>query len=59
MTITKIPAPSVDVITDDLAGWTKEPVEVGPGDAFIFEADFKGFWKIVEPIKKHFTIKLK
>ncbi len=115
MTITKIPAPSVDVITDDLAGWTKvegEPsmktwieytspdetmiagwweatpgtyyaeysgwefvhliegkaeitpdgghtVTVGPGDAFVFEADFKGHWKIIEPIKKHFTIKLK
>lgn len=115
MSITVIPAPSVEPITDDLPGWTKvsgdpsmktwieykspdetmiagwweattgtyyaeyaswefihliegkviitpdggEAVEVGPGEAFIFEADFKGHWKIVEPVKKHFTIKLK
>ena len=26
------------------------PVEVGPGDAFVVEADFKGTWKIVEPV---------
>ena len=43
------------IITQD----GEEPVEVGPGDAFVFEADFKGHWEIVEPVKKHFTIKLK
>ncbi|RUU98186.1 cupin domain-containing protein [Mesorhizobium sp. M6A.T.Cr.TU.017.01.1.1] len=26
------------------------PVEVGPGDAFVVEADFKGTWKIIEPV---------
>ncbi len=34
------------------------PVEVGPGDAFVVEADFKGTWKIVEPVTKHFVVKL-
>lgn len=113
MTFFKIPAPTVEPITSDLAGWTKiggeptmttwieyssadgkviagwwhatpgiyyaeyagwefvhliegkaiitpqggKPVEVGPGDAFVFEADFKGEWEIVEPVKKHFTIR--
>jgi uncharacterized protein len=33
-----------------------EPVEVGPGDAFVVEADFKGTWKIVEPVTKHFVV---
>jgi uncharacterized cupin superfamily protein len=35
-----------------------EPVEVGPGDAFVVEADFKGTWKIVEPVTKHFVVKV-
>lgn len=35
------------------------PVVLGPGDAFVVEADFKGTWKIEEPIRKHFAIKLK
>ena len=33
-----------------------EPVEVGPGDAFVVEADFKGTWQIVEPVTKHFVV---
>jgi uncharacterized cupin superfamily protein len=32
------------------------PVEVGPGDAFVVEADFKGTWKIIEPVTKHFVV---
>ncbi len=34
------------------------PVEVGPGDAFVVEADFKGTWQILEPVTKHFVVKL-
>ncbi|ESX12959.1 cupin domain-containing protein [Mesorhizobium sp. LSJC264A00] len=34
------------------------PVEVGPGDAFVVEADFKGTWQIIEPVTKHFVVKL-
>ena len=33
-----------------------QPVEVGPGDAFVVEADFKGTWEIVDPVTKHFVI---
>ena len=33
-----------------------EAVEVGPGDAFVVEADFKGTWEIVEPVTKHFVV---
>ncbi|MDR7225326.1 cupin domain-containing protein [Aminobacter aminovorans] len=33
-----------------------EPVEVGPGDAFVVEADFKGTWKIIERVTKHFVV---
>ena len=33
-----------------------QPVEVGPGDAFVVEADFRGTWKIVEPVTKHFVV---
>ncbi len=36
-----------------------EPVEVGPGDAFVIEKDFVGTWEITAPFVKHFTIKLK
>ncbi|SEG56517.1 cupin domain-containing protein [Marinobacterium lutimaris] len=36
-----------------------ESVEVGPGDAFVIEADFVGTWEIIEPILKHFTIRMK
>jgi len=35
------------------------PVTVTAGDAFVVEADFKGTWKIEEPVRKHFDIKLK
>jgi uncharacterized cupin superfamily protein len=34
------------------------PVEVGPGDAFVVEADFRGTWKIIEPVTKHFVVTL-
>ena len=37
----------------------KSPVELGAGDAFVVEPGFKGTWKIIEPIRKHFDIKLK
>lgn len=36
-----------------------EPVEVGPGDAFVVEAGFKGTWQILEPVVKHFVFALK
>ena len=42
------------VITPD--GGT--PVTVRAGDAFVVEADFKGTWKIEEPVRKHFDFKL-
>ena len=35
------------------------PVTVGPGDAFAIEAGFKGVWRIEEPVRKHFAIRLK
>lgn len=35
------------------------PVQIGPGDAFVVEAGFKGTWKIEETVRKHFDIKLK
>jgi uncharacterized cupin superfamily protein len=34
------------------------PVEVGPGDAFVVEADFKGTWKIIEAVTKHFVVRV-
>jgi uncharacterized cupin superfamily protein len=34
------------------------PVEVGPGDAFVVEANFKGTWKIIEPVTKHFVVRV-
>jgi hypothetical protein len=42
------------VITPD--GGTS--VTVRAGDAFVVEADFKGTWKIEEPVRKHFDFKL-
>jgi uncharacterized cupin superfamily protein len=36
-----------------------EPVTVGPGDAFVVEAGFKGTWRIEEPVRKHFDVRLK
>ena len=33
-----------------------EPVEVGPGDAFVVESDFKGTWEILEAVTKHFVV---
>ena len=35
-----------------------EPVEVGPGDAYVVEANFKGTWKITEDVTKHFVVAL-
>jgi uncharacterized cupin superfamily protein len=35
------------------------PVHVGPGDAFVIEADFKGTWKIEKSVRKHFCVQLK
>jgi len=34
------------------------PVTVVAGDAFAVEKDFKGTWKIVEAVRKHFDFKL-
>ena len=34
------------------------PITVQAGDAFVVEADFKGTWKIEEPVRKHFVFKL-
>ena len=31
-------------------------VEVGPGDAFAVEANFRGTWEIHEPVLKHFLV---
>ena len=36
----------------------EEPINVGPGDAFVVEAGFKGTWEILESVIKHFDIKL-
>ena len=36
-----------------------EPVLLGPGDAFVVEAGFTGVWRIEEPVRKHFAIRLK
>jgi uncharacterized protein len=33
-------------------------VTVQAGDAFVVESDFKGTWKIEEPVRKHFDFKL-
>ena len=35
------------------------PVHVGPGDAFVIEANFKGTWKIEKAVRKHFCVQLK
>ena len=43
------------VITPD--GGT--PVTVQAGDAFVVEKDFKGTWKIVEKVRKHFDFRIK
>ncbi|WP_264210422.1 cupin domain-containing protein [Leisingera thetidis] len=37
----------------------EEPGEVGPGDAFVIEAGFKGTWEIKENVLKHFVIQKK
>lgn len=36
-----------------------QSVQVGPGDAFVVEAGFKGTWEIQEAVRKHFAIQLK
>ena len=36
-----------------------KPIMVGAGDAFVVEPTFKGTWEIIEPVRKHFDIKLK
>jgi uncharacterized protein len=35
------------------------PIEVGPGDGFVVEPTFKGVWEIKEPVRKHFTARVK
>jgi len=36
-----------------------ESYTVSAGEAFCIESDFAGTWKIEEPVRKHFFIKLK
>lgn len=36
-----------------------DPVTLNPGDAFVVEPGFKGTWEILQPVRKHFCIKLK
>jgi uncharacterized cupin superfamily protein len=42
-----------------ITGDGESSVELGAGDAFVVEPGFKGTWQIIEPIRKHFDIKLK
>ena len=35
-----------------------QPMDVGPGDAFVVDVGFKGTWEILESVIKHFDIKL-
>jgi uncharacterized cupin superfamily protein len=35
-----------------------ETVVVKAGDAFAVEADFKGVWKVIEPVHKRFLLRL-
>ena len=35
------------------------PVTLHPGDGFVVDAGFAGTWKIEQPVRKHFCIKLK
>lgn len=32
--------------------------EFGPGDAFVIEAGFTGEWEVLEPLRKHWVIRL-
>jgi hypothetical protein len=36
-----------------------QPTEMSAGDAFIVEPDFKGTWTIQDPVRKHFTARIK
>ena len=42
-------------------GWVDldEPIIVRAGDAFVVEPGFKGTWEVLQPVRKHFCIKLK
>ena len=35
------------------------PVTVQAGDAFVVEAEFRGTWEIIEPVRKHFAARVK
>jgi hypothetical protein len=35
------------------------PVTVQAGDAFVVEAEFRGTWEIIEPVRKHFAVRVK
>lgn len=35
------------------------PVTVVAGDAFVVDASFKGTWEVTEPVRKHFSFRLK
>ena len=43
------------IITED----GQEPQTLMPGDAFMVDTGFTGTWEIIEPVFKHFAIKLK
>ena len=44
----------VSVLTEDGC----EPVKLVAGDSFVIRPGFKGRWKVVEPTKKHYVIKV-
>ncbi|MCB8836940.1 cupin domain-containing protein [Aurantimonas sp. VKM B-3413] len=35
-----------------------EPVKLTAGDSFVIRPGFKGRWKVVEPTKKHYVVKV-
>ncbi|MBO0662698.1 cupin domain-containing protein [Jiella sp. MQZ9-1] len=35
-----------------------EPIKLKAGDSFVIRPGFKGRWKVVEPTKKHYVVRL-
>ena len=35
-----------------------EPVKLKAGDSFVIRPGFKGRWKVIEPTKKHYVVKV-
>lgn len=44
----------VSVLTEEGA----EPIKLVAGDSYVIRPGFKGRWKVVEPTKKHYVVKL-